>query len=264
MPPLLNALEPRSWPLLILVSGRVVGMLMIAPLWSLGSIPGKIRGALGLVIALLLVPLMPPLEMPSEVIGVPIMLGSEILLGVTIGLSAAVFLHGVALAGEVIAMQMGLSLGAALGVGDLGSPGVGELETLFTLALYVGIGGHLMLIATVGNSFIAIPPGAPIDLAGGARAMIHLAGSLFGVAARIAAPAIAALLLTNIALAILNKAVPQLNTMMVAFPVTIGLGLLVLAASLPFVATYVTNWAGGLGALADRVVDPFIILAPVR
>ena len=62
------------------------------------------------------------------------------------------------------------------------------------------------------------------------------------------------LLLTNIALAILSRAVPQLNAMMVSFPLTIGVGLLMFAVSLPNVSIVVARWVQDLPAGIDGLL----------
>jgi flagellar biosynthesis protein FliR len=71
-----------------------------------------------------------------------------------------------------------------------------------------------------------------------------------------------ALLLTNAALAILNRAVPQLNAMMVALPLTIGVGLIMLGAALPFLANNIGGWMNALPADVLRAVDSFHPVGP--
>jgi flagellar biosynthetic protein FliR len=140
---------------------------------------------------------------------------------------------------------------------DAAVTGVGELKNLLAVCLYVTLGGHLTLLSGVAESFRAIPPGGAIDLDAGGRAVGALAGTLFSVAVHAAAPIMVALLLTNVGLAILSRAVPQLNAMAVAFPITIGLGLLMVGAALPFTGAFIGQWAGGLPGSVDRMIDAF-------
>ena len=83
-----------------------------------------------------------------------------------------------------------------------------------------------------------------------------LAGQLFSCAASVAAPVMVTLLLTNIALAILSRAVPQLNAMMVSFPLTIGVGLIMFAVSLPNVSTVVAHWVQELPVSVNGLLVP--------
>jgi|KBSSwiStaDraftv2_1062776.scaffolds.fasta_scaffold16178_5 flagellar biosynthesis protein FliR len=257
---LIDALQPIRWPTLALVSARTAGLVMVAPLWSLSAIPASLRGGIAMLLAFVILPSVPTALDPAD--GTLVLAaGGELLVGLALGLSAAVFTHGLTVAAEVVSLQMGLSLGAALNpAADLGSPGIGELKMLLGLAVYTGLGGHLMLVSALARSFESLPPGTAPDLAGGS-AVVALLGTVFDVAIRAAAPAMVALLLANIALALLNRAVPQLNTMMVAMPVTIAVGLLALGASLPTLTGWAAGWTSGIGARADLVIRSFV--APV-
>ena len=97
----------------------------------------------------------------------------------------------------------------------------------------------------------------------GGRAVASLAGTVFAVAVRAAAPIIAALLLANLGLAILSKAVPQLNAMAVGFPITIGLGLVVLGAVAAVHRSVRRPVGGRHGGPVGTMVDAFT-LAPGR
>jgi flagellar biosynthesis protein FliR len=262
---LADALRPEHWPTFVLVSARVVGLMMVAPLWSLAAIPAQIRAAMAVVITLALLPIAPDstltLDLPTMIIPV----ASELMLGVAVGVSAAFFIHGITVAAEVISLQMGLSLGAAFsGTADMGSPGIMQLQSHFALAIYAALGGHLALIGALGRSLLVIHPGAPISLLAGGRALVSGSSEIFTVAVQVAAPIMAALLVTNLALAILNRAVPQLNTMMVAVPITVAIGLVAIGATLPIAVNVVSRWANNSGAQADAVVRSFALPQPAR
>lgn len=75
-------------------------------------------------------------------------------------------------------------------------------------------------------------------------AMVRSATVLFGLGLQFAAPVLAAVLVANTALAILTRAAPQLNVLSVAFPIQIGIGLVALGASIPFVGAFYRGWSG--------------------
>lgn len=255
---LAEALQPAHWPTFVLVSARIIGLMLVAPLWSLSNVPKTVRAALIVVITMCILPSVTAVKLPDEFLALPIPLVTELLIGVAIGLVAAVFHNGIAMAGEVAALQMGLNLGESLAPVAEGSvTGVGELQSMFAMVIYVTIGGHLTLLAGLGRSFELIPPGGMVDFASGSATLIALMGTVFSTAVRAAAPIMAALLLANFAMAILSRAVPQLNAMAVAFPITIGIGLLVLGGSLTFVGAYINGWTGGLGGQVDGVLRAF-------
>ncbi|NOT09591.1 MAG: flagellar biosynthetic protein FliR [Gemmatimonadales bacterium] len=252
---LVDALQPAHWPTIALVSARAVGLIMVAPLWSFAAIPPLLRGAIAMLLTLAVLPSVATVPDSGALV---VALPAELLLGVALGLTAAVFLHGVTIAAEVLSLQMGLSLGAALAPGsDLGAPGIGELTMLMSLAIYVTVGGHLALAEAFAQSLVAIPAGSALHVAGGGQAAVALAGTAFDVGVRAAAPAMVALLVTNIALALMSRAVPQLNAMMVAIPVTIGVGLLAIGTALPTLAGWMAGWATSLGSAADQMTRAF-------
>lgn len=260
---LVDALQPINWPNFAFVSARVAGVMSVAPLWAMTVLPARLRGAIAVVLSLALLPLVKPVEWPIDGPSLVVPLAVEVLLGLAIGLAAACFLYGVAVAAEVVSLQMGLSLGAAIGgMTNIGSPGVGQLEGQFVLAVYVAVGGHLTLLTGLARSLITIPPGSAIDLVSGGRYMVALGGGVFSTAVQVAAPMMVALLVTNLALAVVNRAVPQLNTMMVAVPVTVAVGLIAIGATLPMATGFVTGWANDLGRSTDAVVRAFATAGP--
>ncbi len=263
---ILDALAIPNWPTLVLVSARMVGLMLVAPLWAMAGVPKVVRGAIVIVFTFGILPTVRSATIPSEFLAIPIPLVSELLLGLAVGLCGAIFMAGVSMAGEVASLQMGLNLGPALTPMAEGTvTGVGELKQMLALALYVTLGGHLMLLKAVVASFHAIAPGGIVDYPQGGRLLVALGGTLFTTAVRVAAPVIVALLLANLGLAILSRAVPQLNAMAVAFPITIGIGFLLLGAAVPFIGTYIGEWViGGLPRATGAVINGFVPVPGTR
>jgi flagellar biosynthetic protein FliR len=109
------------------------------------------------------------------------------------------------------------------------------LSTLATFLLLAS-NGHLMLIARVADSYAAWPPGGPPPGAGVMTALVGFGGHVFAAGVTIALPVAAALILIQLAMAVLTRAAPQLNLFAVGFPVTIMAGLALLAMALPVMA----------------------------
>ena len=78
---------------------------------------------------------------------------------------------------------------------------------------------------------------------------------------RFAAPVIAAVLITNVALAVLGRAAPQLNILSVSFPIQIAVGLLTLIASLPAIARFFGGWSGVYDGMLSVVARGFMAVA---
>lgn len=258
MSSLLNELlVPERWPTFVFITTRLIGLGMAAPLWSMPTIPLKARAAIIVVLATMLLPTVPSAAVPQQVLEVPLPLVMELVIGISIGLTAAVIIQGAAYAGDVLSLQTGLSLGAALSGGDVPGAGLGQLKSLTALLIYVTMGGHLMLLRGLGDSMQVLPPGVPLDIEQGAISAAAALGMVFSSAVRVAAPAMVALLLANLSLAILSRAVPQLNVIMVSFPVTIGLGLVMIGASLPIFAAAIGGWVSDLPTAVVSVIGGF-------
>jgi flagellar biosynthetic protein FliR len=258
---LLDLIGVKDWPLFVVVSARVAGLFLAAPLWSMTSLPRSVRSGAAVLLSVALLPsvrMTSPL--PDDMLAMSAVLGGETLLGLAIGLTGALMMNAVVLAGEVTSIQMGLSLGQALGSLPEGATvGVGQLQGYFALLIYLGLNGHLTLYQGLAHSFQVVPPGQALVGTLGGRSLVDLTGSVFSAAVQAAAPILVALLLANLALAILGKAVPQLNVMMVSFPVTISLGLLTLGAGLPLLASFLGRDVAGLPETIDRTVQAFTV-----
>jgi flagellar biosynthetic protein FliR len=77
--------------------------------------------------------------------------------------------------------------------------------------------------------------------------ILTLAGNIFVVAIKIAAPIIVSLLLTTVALGLLARTVPQMNIFIVAMPLKILVGLIFLGLSLPFLVQFLSGLFSGFG-----------------
>lgn len=250
-----TAWSPELWPTFVLLTARIGGLMSTAPLWSMTAMPMRLRSAITVLIALVLLPGAAPVPAPAEVLDFPLPVASEMVIGLAIGLVAAVLVHAATMAGEVLSLQMGLSLGPAYSpVPEMQVSGVAPFVSLMALFVYVAVGGHLMMLEGLATSIAVLPPGGAVDMAGGTL-LVVATGQMFTCAVTIAGPVMATLLLVNVALAMLSRAVPQINAMLLSFPVTIGVGLLMLAASLPIVSSTTARWFGAVPTQIERVLD---------
>jgi flagellar biosynthetic protein FliR len=239
---LAEVLSPAVWPGLTLVTARVAGLFLIAPLWSLPGIPATVRAAAAVVCAVILTPSI-PVQLPTAVVALPLALAGELVVGLGLGLAAGLFLHATAIAGDVVALQMGLTVGSAFDPStQASSPELGRVLNLFALSLYVGFDGPPHLLQGLADSFQLLPPGAAPSFGPAGRMLLEAIGGIFASAIVLAAPVAVALLVANVLLAVLTRAVPQLNIFAVAFPVTISIGLVALLSSLAFRTEVEARW----------------------
>ncbi len=221
-----------------LVAMRVTGLVLIAPVFSARTIPGAVRVGLVLALTVLLLPHARPQEAG------PGAMAAELLLGVVIGLGAAVVVAAAEFAGDLLATQIGLSGASTLDpLNQSTMPVLGQFTQLFMVMILLAMDGHLLMLRALAGSFDVVQAGAGVDLQAGLPAVLGVGSVLFARGLQFAAPVIAAVTIGNAGLGILARAVPQLNVLMVAFPIQIAIGLTTLALALPFIATAQLGWA---------------------
>lgn len=245
--------SPEGASIAALLALRVTGLVWVAPVLSARSFPAGAKTALSVLLVLILWPTaMTQAGTPMSVSTVV----SELLIGITLGLSAAVFIAAAESAGDMLAVQMGLSGANVLDpMSSTQLPVVGQFLGLFATAMILALGGHVLIIETLGASLGVLALGAPIDVAGGLVQVVELGSTLLWLGLRFASPVIAAMMIGNAALGILARTVPQMNLLMVAFPVQIGIGLFMLAVTLPMFASVFMDWPDAYGGLAGGVLD---------
>lgn len=238
---------------------RILAFIASAPLWSTAGVPRRTRLILGIAITIAIAPVLP--EMPKvdagSLAGLTT-LGQQILIGVAMGFTARIIFSAIDLAGEFISMQMGL--GFATSYDPLSSsqtPVISEFIGLISLLLFLSLDGHLLYVATLAQSFTAIPISSNSLGAGSWLNLAELGSKIFSAGLLLSLPIIVALMITNIALAVLTRAAPQLNIFSLGFPLTLLGGFFGLAISMTYLATPLQN----LYQLAFEAMLGFVVPA---
>lgn len=234
-----------------LVLCRVSGIMLVAPMFASRTIPAPLRAAFAILLTGLLLPTIP--RVPEWVVLSPSSLLAEFIVGLGLGFGAALLIGGAELAGDVLAVQTGLAGGTALDpLTGQGTGILGQLLSLFVLMLLLATGGHLVMIEALAGSYQVVPVGAWFDVQAG---ILQIAGTfslLFSQGLQFAAPIIAAVTVGYVALGVLARTSPQLNMLAVAFPLQIGLGLIILAGAIPLASTFYAAWPMHVEGLASR------------
>lgn len=218
---------------------RILGFIAAAPLWSTAGIPRRTRLILAISIAVAITPTLPPMPgvQPGSLPGLWI-LAQQMLIGIGMGFAAKIVFTAFDVAGEFIGTQMGL--GFATFYDPLNSsqtPVIAEFINLIALLLFLSMNGHLLYLATLAQSFSAIPVSATPLGASSWLNLAELGSKIFSAGLLLSLPIIVALMITNVALAVLTRAAPQLNLFALGFPLTLMGGFVALAISLNYLAS---------------------------
>jgi len=253
-----SLLEPEGSAIAALLFLRVTGLVWVAPLFSSRAIPMHLKAAISVLLVAVLWPTAATAAGSASI--TPAAVVSELLVGLLLGLAAGVVVSAAEAAGDLLAVQMGLSGANVVDPGtETQLPVLGHFLGLMTLVCLLSVGGHRAILSGLDTSLTMLPVGAPMSAAEGSLAFAKMGGTLLAVGLRIAAPVVAAMTVANAALGIMSRAVPQLNVLAVAFPLQIGIGLLVLGATLPI---FVTGLAGWPQEYRSLVADLLPRLAP--
>ncbi|WP_374031218.1 flagellar biosynthetic protein FliR [Bdellovibrio bacteriovorus] len=167
----------------------------------------------------------------NEIIGLAV---RELIVGLALGFLTRLFFFVVSMTGDLVSMSIGLSA-AQLYNPMMGSQG-GVIEQFYSAMatlVFLAINGHHMLISAIAQSYELVPVSS-LALNFGPFAEIAVFGQVaFVMAIKMCAPVLVAILIANLAMGILGRAVPQINVLVTSMPVTIMLGMAVVFICLP-------------------------------
>lgn len=222
------------WPL-----ARVLALIATAPVIGSPSLPARVKIGLAAAITLLITPTLGPMPDVAPFSGAGLfILVQQIVVGVAMGLAMKVVFAAVDMAGEIAGLQMGLGFATFYDPqARASSPVLAQFVGLLATLIFLALNGHLLVLSTLAESFHAFPIGGALaPSATGWRTLAEWGATIFLAGLAMSLPVLAALLVTNVSLGILTRTAPQLNMFAVGFPITLGVGLVVLALTLPYLA----------------------------
>jgi flagellar biosynthetic protein FliR len=223
-------LSPILWPFL-----RILAVFSVAPVFSSRAFPVRAKVGLAFFIALAVQASLPESPVVSvndkDALGVA---AQQVLVGLSIGFATRLIFAAMELAGEVVGFQMGLNFAAFFDPTiNSQSSAMGRFFSQMSLLLFVVTNAHLLVIGAFVNSFRAFPVGQPLVLMLSQMQLHQLGADIFSSALWIALPVVGMLLFANLALGIISRVAPQMNIFAVGFPITLGVGILGVALTLP-------------------------------
>ena len=217
---------------------RIGGFFVTAPFWGHRIIPGKIKVILVLTLGLVVGP---AITSHGPIVPVSIWtMGAwgvrELAIGGLIGFCFATLFWGVRMAGDLVSLQMGFAIVNAIDPNSAQQVSlIGEFKYVLSLLIFLILDGHHLMIGALVDTYRVIPIGSGLLGAAAYEQLLRLSATVFVTAVKMAAPVMVTLLLTDVALGIVARTVPQMNIFIVGFPLKIGIGLLMLGAGLPLV-----------------------------
>ena len=242
------------WPVL-----RIGGFIAAAPVFSSTTVPPRIKIILTLALSFLLAPSVAAPVALSIFSGAGVLAAvRELVIGVAIGMVVQLAFEAFTLAGQLVAITMGLGFATLIDPQRGANTTVmGQMFMIFAILTYLSIDGHLLLLGALANSYVGLPIGA-VEIDRNLWLTVAVwGGRIFETGLLIAMPAVVALILINIALGVVTRAAPQLNLFGIGFPITLLAGFVVVYVGMDGVMSGISTVIHDvLAAVANLVAAP--------
>lgn len=220
--------------LLILV--RISGIFITAPIFGSRNIPVYVKAGLSMVLSYILLPMISQNQgaLPGQFLPFVLLIIGEFLVGLILGFVSSFIFSAVQMAGQLLDMQIGFGI---VNIIDPQSgqqvPLIGNFKYILALVVFLSANGHHILLSALFNSFKLIPVTGVVFQPALSELIVDMVFGIFIIALKISLPVLVALFLTDIALGILARTMPQMNIFVVGVPGKIIVGIFILILALP-------------------------------
>jgi flagellar biosynthesis protein FliR len=227
----------------LLVLCRVGGLFVLAPVFSVNMIPMRIKLMLAMAISLAIMPLaIHGQTVPTDAGQIVGLMLKEIVVGLAFALPMALVTAAVQAGASILDTLIGFSFASILDpVNNQQTAVIGQFYSLFAMMVLLMTGGDHIMIEGMAASYHALPITAYPDIGAVTAGMLNVLAQVFAIGLEIAAPALVALMITDAAIGLVSRAVPQMNVFVVGLPAKILVGMTVIAATLPFVSDQIQS-----------------------
>jgi len=212
---------------------RIGAFLMVVPIFGNQLVPPRVRVAMALAIAICVSQLLTPMPTVTVAFSTLADVVLQLFVGIGLGFATMVFFQTFVVAGQFIAMQMGLGFAAMVDPGN--GVQVTVLSQFFLMMVtltFLATGGHLVLLEVLITGFKLFPVGTGLGFEEISIAIVRLGGWMLIGGVLIALPAVISLLIVNLAFGVMSRSAPQLNVFSLGFPFSLVFGLIIVWFSL--------------------------------
>jgi len=189
-------------------------------------------------------------QIPSSILDYARIAVAEFALGLVLGVGVLTILSGLQLAGELIDQQTGISLGEVANPGlEISGSLTGQfffLTGVTIMLLLEPIGGHLMMVSALVETFQTLPIGEATLSIPAIELLASLVHQSLVLGIQVAAPLLATMSLVALTMGFLGHTVPQINVLVIGFPIRASISLIVLAVAMSGVGRAVVDVIPGV------------------
>ena len=234
------------WPML-----RISALLIAAPIFSLRALSLRIRILLALSLTWLVYPLhdWPTID-PLSPAGL-LEIFNQLTIGLVMGLVLQVVVAAILIAGQSISNSVGLSMATMIDPNVGNVPVIGQFLIVMSTLIFVGLGGHTMLLGLVIDSFNSMPIGKSLMGQAAWGQLVTWSSMIFLGGLLTALPVMVTLLFINVGLGVVTRAAPSLNVFSLGLPALMVAGYLIMIMSLHSIGARI-QWMWLQGLLQTR------------
>jgi flagellar biosynthetic protein FliR len=255
---LLGSLATSHILAFFLVLARIAPLFVLAPLFSSTFLPAQVRTviAVGLAIGLTGV-VAHGQQIPSGALQLTGLFLEQLLVGGALAFALGAMFAAVQAAGSMLDAVAGFSFGAMLNpLTGTQDAILNQLYTMVGLAVFVALGGYAYALRGLARTFELVPLTGSVAFRSVVGGSVGMFTSILTSAVELAAPVMLAVIVTDIAFGMLSRVVPQLNVFAVGFPVKVGVSIIAVTISLPFLGGWLGDQLSGSVGTALRELLP--------
>jgi flagellar biosynthetic protein FliR len=226
----------NGFDMFLLVFVRMTGLFVVAPIFGRRNIPTLFKIGFSFFTALILVntTVVKNIQYDNNILGYALLIIKEFMIGLSIGFVAYLAYTAFYIAGEIIDRQIGFGIVNVLDpISNIQVPVTSNLYFIISMLMFLTINGHHMLILTLFDSFTTLPLGTALFNKEIVDGITGLFTTVLATGFKIAAPIVASILITDIALGTISKMVPQINIFVIGMPLKIIVGMVILIITIP-------------------------------
>ncbi len=253
----LGVLQDQLW-MLVFVMVRVGAALLAAPIFGARSVPVQVRIVIAAALAIFVLN-WTPVQMPPDMLAIETMIAltSEAVIGFTLGFVLQLAFVAPLVAAEQISGGMGMAMATAVDPSSGGQSGaLGQMFSLMLTLVFLGVGGHLLWLRLVVESYLLFPPGAAWDVGERGWLVASFASQALATAVAIALPVTLVLLLVQLVTGVISRSAPSLNLFALGLPASVLAGLAALIAAAPLLTEQFVLLAENAIEMAGTAVEP--------
>jgi flagellar biosynthetic protein FliR len=235
---------------ILLGLSRTSGLMISAPIFQSRVIQGRVKVLFAMALALVVAPyIRSDLDLNSfSTMMAIVTLIQELLVGLIMGFMVNMAFYAVQIAGYFADTSMGFGIVNVIDP-NTGTqmPVMGQFNYILATMIFLAMNGHHTMIRALIQSYEVIKPGMFFIKKEAVGIFVNAFANMFYLGFKIGLPIMGAVFLTDVALGIISKLVPQVNVFVIGFSVKIILGFILLIFFIPVYVMLVAAIFGNSG-----------------